>query len=471
MANIGKQPSAVTVRFLPQSATPTNPNEGDLFYSDGTVLDLGLWSYTNSAWAQVSTGSTLSTLANLTLTPQSSDPGSPAEGMLFMSNGTPRAEGLWIYTDSAWVQITGVKYAEFYFKSPVRVRLATTAAITLASQLESGDTIDGTVLATSDLVLVKNQTTASENGVYVVAASGPPTRYTGADTFAELNSFIAYVTAGTANKNKVYCQTAILTSLSDNQTWLTTGTPFTHVVGPGITEMDVLAVAGGPGGSAGGGGSAATPALAGGSGAAGSGGSEPKIFKIKTTPGETLTITPGMPGLPGLGVANANGSLGSVGGSTTISGGFGTFTVASGLVGNFGLIGTAAGAAGGAASPSTYNLAGSSSTSGAGGDGATSAGTGADAGQDAPDSYELGGAGGVVGSRSGGGGGGGASLGAGGAGTSTVNANATQAANLNLPGYGGGGGGGAGQNFPSATSRVGGDGGLGGNGYVRISWS
>jgi hypothetical protein len=80
------------------------------------------------------------------------------------------------------------------------VRLATTAPITLATDLENGDTLDGVTLATGDRVLVKNQTDATENGIYVVAASGAPTRSTDADTAAEITaSFAVFVEEGTVN--------------------------------------------------------------------------------------------------------------------------------------------------------------------------------------------------------------------------------------------------------------------------------
>ncbi len=80
------------------------------------------------------------------------------------------------------------------------VRLATTAAITLATGLENGDTLDGVVLATGDRVLVKNQTDATENGLYVVAASGAPARSSDADTAAEITaSFAVFVEEGTVN--------------------------------------------------------------------------------------------------------------------------------------------------------------------------------------------------------------------------------------------------------------------------------
>ncbi len=80
------------------------------------------------------------------------------------------------------------------------VRAATTANI----DLTTGGllTIDGVGLAAGNRVLVKNQTTASQNGVYVVA-SGAWTRATDADTDAEVSSGMAvFVEEGTTNGNQ-----------------------------------------------------------------------------------------------------------------------------------------------------------------------------------------------------------------------------------------------------------------------------
>ena len=52
------------------------------------------------------------------------------------------------------------------------VRVATTAPINLATDLEAGDSIDGVTLVAGNRVLVKDQSTALENGIYVVVASG-----------------------------------------------------------------------------------------------------------------------------------------------------------------------------------------------------------------------------------------------------------------------------------------------------------
>jgi hypothetical protein len=82
------------------------------------------------------------------------------------------------------------------------VRAATTTAGTLVSSFENGDTVDGVVLATNDRILVKNQVTGRENGIYTVNASGAPTRAADADVDAEVtNGMYCFVTSGTTNAN------------------------------------------------------------------------------------------------------------------------------------------------------------------------------------------------------------------------------------------------------------------------------
>lgn len=80
------------------------------------------------------------------------------------------------------------------------VRVATTANITIATALNSGDIIDGVTLANGDRVLVKNQTTKKENGIYVVAAS--PARAGDADATGELKAgSMVYVDQGETQKD------------------------------------------------------------------------------------------------------------------------------------------------------------------------------------------------------------------------------------------------------------------------------
>lgn len=79
-------------------------------------------------------------------------------------------------------------------------RAATTSAQILATDFENGDTIDGVVLATGDRVLIKDQTTGSENGIYMVNASGAPTRATDADADADVTSGLhTVITEGSSN--------------------------------------------------------------------------------------------------------------------------------------------------------------------------------------------------------------------------------------------------------------------------------
>jgi len=76
----------------------------------------------------------------------------------------------------------------------VSVKTATTANITLSGT----QTIDGTTLIAGDRVLVKDQTTASQNGIYVVAA-GAWSRATDMDSWAEFVGSAVFVEQGTSN--------------------------------------------------------------------------------------------------------------------------------------------------------------------------------------------------------------------------------------------------------------------------------
>jgi len=86
---------------------------------------------------------------------------------------------------------------------------ATTENIDLATALENGDVLDGVTLATNDRVLVKNQTNAAQNGIYVVQASGAAVRAADFDAPAEVDGgdFI-FVTGGTVNDNTGWVQTS-----------------------------------------------------------------------------------------------------------------------------------------------------------------------------------------------------------------------------------------------------------------------
>ena len=104
------------------------------------------------------------------------------------------------------------------------VRVATTAAGTLSTDYEAGDSVDGVTLSNGDRILVKNQATASENGIYIVGASGAPVRapdfFTG-QLFG--NSDRVFCRAGTINGVREFyiSNSTALTSIvgTTNQTW------------------------------------------------------------------------------------------------------------------------------------------------------------------------------------------------------------------------------------------------------------
>lgn len=116
------------------------------------------------------------------------------------------------------------------------VRAATTTSGTLSTAFENGDTIDGVTLATGDRILVKDQSTGSQNGIYVVNATGAPTRAIDANTAAELRGAAVFVEEGTVNAGKQYVLT------TDNITLDSTALDFvqfgggtTYAAGDGLT--------------------------------------------------------------------------------------------------------------------------------------------------------------------------------------------------------------------------------------------
>lgn len=112
------------------------------------------------------------------------------------------------------------------------VRVATTANITLSGL----QTIDGVTVVAGDRVLVKNQTTASQNGIYV-AAAGAWSRATDADASADVTAgMYAFVSEGTTQADSGW----VLTT-NDAITLGTTALNFTQFSGAGqITAGDGL---------------------------------------------------------------------------------------------------------------------------------------------------------------------------------------------------------------------------------------
>ncbi len=75
----------------------------------------------------------------------------------------------------------------------------TTANGTLSTAFANGQSIDGVTLQTGDRILIKNQSTASQNGIYNVQASGAPSRATDMATGANAAGAFVFVEQGTVN--------------------------------------------------------------------------------------------------------------------------------------------------------------------------------------------------------------------------------------------------------------------------------
>lgn len=120
----------------------------------------------------------------------------------------------------------------------VRVRAATTANITISTALGlAAGSLDGVTLATGDYVLVKNQTSASANGIYVVGAT--PARAAAFNTYNEHPGSIVTVAEGTVNADRVFLCTSNAGGTLD-----TTGITYSDfglVVGAGFTSTATAA--------------------------------------------------------------------------------------------------------------------------------------------------------------------------------------------------------------------------------------
>lgn len=112
-------------------------------------------------------------------------------GQAFVSNGT---------SAPAWATLTLENLPGAWVKRAVKV--ATTANITLSGT----QTIDGVAVVAGDRVLVKNQTTASANGIYVVSATAW-TRAADADAADEIAGGTVSVEQGSTQSGSLWSTT------------------------------------------------------------------------------------------------------------------------------------------------------------------------------------------------------------------------------------------------------------------------
>lgn len=186
--------SLVPANALASASAPTTPTlkQGDLYYNTANST---LYVYSGTAWAAVSGGGgsgafTFSTTA----------PTSPAAGDRWIDSNS----GIeYTYVNdgdsSQWIVPASTVTINAWKNDVVA---ATTASITLSG----AQTIDGVAVVAGNRVLVKNQATASQNGIYEVSAT-TWTRAVDADSAAELASAVVNVISGTVNGGSTWTTT------------------------------------------------------------------------------------------------------------------------------------------------------------------------------------------------------------------------------------------------------------------------
>ena len=152
-------------------------------------------------------------------------------------------------TDAANKQYVDDTVAGLSWKDEVRI--ATTANGVLATAFANGQTVDGVLLVTNDRILIKDQTTQTENGIYTVQASGAPVRVLDANTAPELQGAAVFVSNGTTNGGTrwVNNNTGTITIGSTNISFVGFGGGASYTNGDGLnlaaTTFSVKPVSGG----------------------------------------------------------------------------------------------------------------------------------------------------------------------------------------------------------------------------------
>jgi hypothetical protein len=253
--------------------------------------------------------------------------------------------------------IVNKQYVDYFaaglsWKAPALT--GTSANITLSGL----QTINGVTVVAGDTVLVKNQTNAAENGIYI-ASSGAWTYSVGGDTWAEYIGAIIFISSGSLNGTAWYCTaqpggTLGVTAMN----WSNFSVASTYTAGTGLQLIGTQFSIANTGVSAATYGSATASAVI------------AVNAQGQITSASSSTITPAVGSITGLGTGVATAlavNVGSVG-SVVVNGGAlgtpssGTLTNCTFPTLNQNTTGYAAGIAGGAAGSVPYQTAANTTT-------------------------------------------------------------------------------------------------------------
>jgi hypothetical protein len=181
-----------------------------------------------------------------------SNPSSPARGQVWTSTADDRLlmftingnENLLmerdlvddaLFTNTASNTIPSTASVKAYVQTQIlatdwlkAVRVASTGNVSLAA-LNNGVTIDSVTLVTGDRVLLKDQTVQTENGIYIVAASGSGTR--SPETAAQLANRAVLVDEGIVNGDK-----AAFKNVNETITFGTTLIQYAQIGSPPVPQ-------------------------------------------------------------------------------------------------------------------------------------------------------------------------------------------------------------------------------------------
>lgn len=167
---------------------------------------------------------TTAKIANTAITAEKMD----LSGTFDFSSGTLRAglpSNANDVTNKSYVD--GLVGAGVFWKEPARV--ASTADVNISNPGTSS--FDGVTLSSGDRILLKNQSSNSENGVYDFnGAASALTRSSDANTADELNGLAIFIKEGSANADQGYYQSAEISSLGSS--------PVTFVQFTGLGQID-----------------------------------------------------------------------------------------------------------------------------------------------------------------------------------------------------------------------------------------
>lgn len=163
-----------------------------------------------------------------------------ADGRYLMLSGGTLTNYLVLHADPASAMQAATKQYVDNMASGLSPKMAVRVATTVAGgniTLSGTQTIDGVAVIAGNRVLVKNQTSSLQNGIYVCAA-GAWSRTTDADAWAELVSAFAFVEEGTVNADTGWTCTVNAGGTLDTTavTWVQFSGSATFTASTGITK-------------------------------------------------------------------------------------------------------------------------------------------------------------------------------------------------------------------------------------------